>query len=309
VKFGIVRNPAGVSLTFVVCTGLVATLLRWVTQQGGTTRQALVDSTPFQAWVAFAAIAVVAFADMFIAGVRELHRDELRKVSPSLAFFSCYFVVFAGVVLGILRFGGHGGPDIPIDHWNAITLALLFVGVLGAAPWVVAVWSTHSTLHQAREHVNALQPVAAQQTHVDLDLELRKLLMYRAVIVKAVSRLLTIVLAAVLLSGALRAAVVPRYVSEKDFPTSAILIYGAFFTVALSAAVVPLLVRWRENAKQLVDAAYPPAVNDANGEARSSMVQALNINGSLFTFPVTLGALLAPLITSLLSVYIPQLGT
>jgi hypothetical protein len=308
VKFGILRNPAGVSLTFVACTGLVALLLRWVTQQGVDTRQDLVDSAPFQAWVAFAAIAIIAFADMFIAGIRELSRDELHNVSPTLTFYSSYFVVFAGAVLAILRFGGHGGPEIPIDHWSAITLTLLVCGVIGAAPWIVAVWSTHSALHHAHEKVNALRPAPGRQTHDDLNVELRTLLMYRALIVKAVSRLLTIVLAAVLLSGALRAAVVPKYVPEKEFPTYTILIYGAFFTVALGAAVVPLLVRWRENAKQLVEAAYPPAVDDANGEARNSMLQALNINGSLFTFPVTLSALLAPLITSLLSVYIPQLS-
>ncbi len=39
------------------------------------------------------------------------------------------------------------------------------------------------------------------------------------------------------------------------------------------------------------------------------MAQRLNIDGALFTSPVTLTSLLAPLVTSFLAVFIPQIGS
>ena len=137
------------------------------------------------------------------------------------------------------------------------------------------------------------------------------LLDIRKLIAAAVGRLLILVLGAVLLSGALRAALVPRFLSEDEFPASAVLIYGAFFTVMLSLAVLPLMRAWRQTATMLLDQAYPVrvATRADDAAARDRMAQRLNIDGALFTSPVTLTSLLAPLVTSFLAVFIPQIGS
>ena len=61
----------------------------------------------------------------------------------------------------------------------------------------------------------------------------------------------------------------------------------------------------------LLDQAYPVRVATSadDAAARDRMAQRLNIDGALFTSPVTLTSLLAPLVTSFLAVFIPQIGS
>ena len=88
------------------------------------------------------------------------------------------------------------------------------------------------------------------------------------------------------------------------------LAYGAFFTVMLSLAVLPLMLAWRQTATMLLDQAYPVRVLSTadNAAAKTRLSEALDLNGSLFRSPVTLSSLLAPLVTSFLAVFIPELG-
>lgn len=308
-----VRNPAGATLLVVALTASALGCIRWATVSGAETAsaKALVDSGPFQTWTAFAAIAVVLFADVLRDGISELRREPLKSSTPSPQVFAGYFVVFAGAILFVLLAVGKGGPLVPIEHWRAITGVLLGWGAVAAAPWVIAVWSTHALLQESRSAVTGLRPVTTDSAVDELDEEFRKLRRYRAVIVRAVARLLGLVLAAVLMSGALRTALIESEVlTEEKFPKSAVLLYGAFFTLVLATAILPLMTRWRALARHLVERAYPHHVNDTAdaAAARERLLKALDVNGSLFTFPITLSALLAPLITSLLSVYVPQLG-
>jgi hypothetical protein len=123
--------------------------------------------------------------------------------------------------------------------------------------------------------------------------------------------LLIVVTGAVLTSGALRAALVPHYTSEEDFPESAIVLYGAFFAVMLAFAVIPLLMAWRAAARELLDSAYPFTTRtSAEGDAaRARLAARLDLDGSLFSSPIALSSILAPLVTSALAVFVPQLGS
>ena len=99
-------------------------------------------------------------------------------------------------------------------------------------------------------------------------------------------KLLIVVTGAVLTSGALRAALVPDYTSEEDFPESAIVLYGAFFAVMLAFAVIPLLMAWRAAARELLDSAYPFTTRtSAEGDAaRARLAARLDLDSSLFRY-------------------------
>ena len=305
-------NPALTTIVFVLGVVAAAALLSWVTQLGSDTDENLVESGPFRTWVAVAAFAVVAFVDTLLAGVRELRSDRLRSSSLSAKVYGWLFLVFAAIVVIALRNGGKGGPPVDVQYWYAISLGLLLLGATAAGPWVVLVWGSHDVLSSYRARILALPSATSTTTpSSDLDDMMALLLDIRKLIAAAVGRLLILVLGAVLLSGALRAALVPRFISEEEFPASAVLIYGAFFTVMLSLAVLPLMRAWRQTATMLLDQAYPVRVATSadDAAARDRMAQRLNIDGALFTSPVTLTSLLAPLVTSFLAVFIPQIGS
>jgi len=81
--------------------------------------------------------------------------------------------------------------------------------------------------------------------------------------------------------------------------------------VVLSLAVIPLMLSWRVAAILLCDQAYPRGVatTSDNETARERIMTAFNLNGSLFTPPVTVSALLAPLVTSFLAIFVPQISS
>jgi hypothetical protein len=304
-------NPALTTIVFVLGVVVGAALLSWVTQLGSDTDEKLVESGPFRTWVAVAAFAVVAFVDTLLAGVRELRSDRLRSSALSAKVYGWLFLAFAAIVVIALRNGGRGGPPVDIQYWRAISLGVLLLGAAAAGPWVVSVWASHDVLSNYRGRILAFPSATSTTTpSYDLDDMMALLLDIRKLIAAAVGRLLILVLGAVLLSGALRAALVPRFISEDGFPASAVLMYGAFFTVMLSLAVLPLMRAWRQTATMLLDQAYPVRVATSadDAAARDRMAQRLNLDGALFTSPVTLTSLLAPLVTSFLAVFIPQIG-
>ena len=282
-----------------------------VTPLGASTDDELVTSGAFRAWIAVAAFASVAFVDTLLAGIRELGSQRLSSSQLSLRDYAWFYVGFAVVAVGALALFGRGGPPVDVQVFPVIARALLLLGAAAAGPWVISVWVLHGVLSQHRAVIATLPTAQDAETDTSaLDHELIVLLDVRKGIVAAVVRLLVLVLGATLLSGTLHAAVVPRFIPEAEFPPTAVLAYGAFFTVMLSLAVVPLMLSWRQTARALLDRAYPPAVvtSEEDAAARERVTQTLDLHGSLFTFPLTIGGLLAPLATSVLSVAIPQLG-
>ena len=203
--------------------------------------------------------------DTLLAGIREsLRGDRLGSSSPSPKALGWLFLVFAAIVVVALRTGGKGGPPVDVQYWNAISLGLLLLGVAAAGPWVVSVWASHQVLSRHRATIRRLPSAtsAATTPGSELDDMMALLLEIRKGIAAAVGRLLILVMGAVMLSGALRAAVVPRFISEDEFPASAVLIYGAFFTVMLALAVLPLAHAGlaRRPPTMLLDRAYPVRV-------------------------------------------------
>jgi hypothetical protein len=322
-------NPALTSIAFALGTLAAWCVLHTATGAGADTDDTFVETPQFQAWVAIAAIAAVAFVDTFLAGARELRDERLRGSrstpespgsSRSAVAYAGLYLLFAGIIVAILIAGGRGGPDVPVAYWRVVGPALLLLGVAGAGPWVVLVWASHSLLSQYRDQLANL-PRPATSTYPEpggdgrstaaMDELMNGLFAIRGDIAATVGRLLVLITGAVLLSGALRTALVPDEMSATEFPAAAVLVYGAFFTVALSLAVIPLMLSWRRTAVQLVDHAYPRSVSATADHmaARDRLVTVLDLDGSLFRSPIAVSTIAAPLITSLLAVVIPELGT
>ena len=305
-------NPALTSIAVVVATVLAWLVLVVVTRAGDSTDETFVESASFQTWVGVAALAVVAFVDTLVAGIRELRDERLRSSRPSSRTYVGLYLLFAAIVVATLLAGGRGGPRVPVEYWRWIALALLLLGVAGAGPWIVLVWASHSLLSRYRTEIPDLPAPATEARAVaDLDHMMERLLDIRSDIAAAVGRLLVLVLGAVLLSGALRDALVPKPVSEEEFPPSAVLLYGAFFTVVLALVVLPLMMSWRRTATMLLHQAYPRsvAISADHAAAKDRLLAVLDLNGSLFRSPVALSSLAAPLVTSFLAAFIPQIGT
>jgi hypothetical protein len=237
----------------------------------------------------------------------------LRRQLAGSWLYAVLYVAFAVLALVVLRLIGHGGPDVPVHGWRVLTLVLLALGALAACPWVIVVWSMHDDLTSARDTVDRMprlrEPGAAPPEHVhQVDARIAELIAQRGVITLAVTRLLVLVLAAMVLSGTLRAALVARFPAGDPLPAVDVLLYGAFFAVVLGLAVIPLLRSWRATVLDLVDHVFPASVaSTADAEAaRTRLVARLGLDGSLFRSPIALSSVLAPLVTSLLAVYLPQ---
>jgi hypothetical protein len=327
-------NPALTTLTFLLGTLAAAGVLALATRSGAGANKDLVTSAGFGLWIAVAALTIVVFINTAIAGVRTVRNSPLGSDPATGTMYVVLYVVFGAIVIAALVVFGKGGPKAEIGHWTAVRVSLLVLGVIAAGPWIVSIWATHATLAANRFAIRGLprsllpsaeslsassdeerESAAPEATNTSgpadgLDPMMNILLEMRKDIAQAVTRLLTLVLLAVLLSGALRGALVPKYVHDADFPASAIVVYGAFFTVMLAFAVLPLMLAWRQTATDLLDVAYPTRVRSTADEAgaRGRMAATLNLNGSLFTSPVALTSVLSPLIISLLAVFVPQVG-
>lgn len=308
-------DPALTTLSFLGGTIATAALLRVVTQFGDGTDQQLADSAPFGAWIVVASLAVVLFMETAVAGVHEvLHRDQ-TLTTRTTGRYARWYVAFAGLAVAALLLVGKGGPSVAVDAWPTIARSLLVLGAIAAGPWIVLVWSSHDLLAKERTLLatksnEARSADTDEALRAELDARLTVLLSVRQLIAKAVYRLVGLVLAAVLVSGALRAALIPRFLADTQFPASAVVTYGAFFAVLLSLAVLPLMFAWRRTATTLLNSAYPLSVATPaeRAEARSRLAAVLDIDGSLFRSPIAISSILAPLVTSLLAAFIPQLG-
>lgn len=330
-------HAAVVTLVFVASTLAAFAFLSWLTNRGGPELDKdFVGTATFRTWTAVAAISVVVFFDSMLAGAYALAgrpqppaepeglRARLRAWLPELKGdlgatwarswrYALAYVGFAGLVVTVLLTAGKGGPDVPVQGWAPLARSLLGLGALAAGPWVILVWMTHDKMTRTRKDIVSLPSfghgsVSPGPVADTLDEQLGALIEDRRTIYTAVTRLIVLVLAALFMSGALRAALITWQPSSDVLPASAVLLYGAFFAGVLGLAVIPLLRAWRNTAKVFIDRVVPPSVaTTAEADsARARLVSLLDLNGSLFRSPIALSSVLAPVATSLLAVFIPK---
>ena len=283
-----------------------ALVMNEVAQLGADTDPGFVASNGFRVWIGVAAFTSVVFVLTAIRGVKEL--AELSRTTGAgwgeQLLDLAMFLGLVGLIVLLQAVAGWEGFDVPVDHWAWLRSTVFFLGAVSAAPWVMAVWIAHARLAQSKAAVKALPE------HSPPAIELARLLVVlRDHIQHTVVALTTVVLGAVLTSGALRNALVPEVATDEEFPASSVLLYGAFFAAVLALAVVPLMTSWRSCAGDVVDHIPEDATDDELVALGASLASTLEDEGSVFRSPLVLVSVLTPVLTGALAALVPQIGS
>lgn len=279
---------------------------------------------------------------MFIAGIREIKELEEGvdvKWKPrdwtTNGLLYLMFLILGGGLLWAIQRGIR--PPIPIGWWSWGAYVFISLGAIAAAPWVLLVWRAHAQLHQ----INT-KPDSSIKSDASID----DLTLIWSQIVNILLALTLLVTSATLVTGALRIAVTAKakpvpggkfepFVKLEDYPSSHVLLFGAFFTLLLAVAVLPLVAAWRGKARSLVDHLAPfkyesassnPSAGtpgkdadaakgkdadaaEAADDKRSKLEKHLHLDAGLLQSPLTGLSILTPLLASVLAVFIPELAT
>jgi hypothetical protein len=242
-----------------------------------------------------------------------------------------YLVVASVFVLALAAFmliGSKPLPavaSLPVQYiiWRARGVTVS--GYLAVIPWLALVWLAHAECSQLKTTAQGLphsglptadasvrsgqeqDVVNAFQQTID---QLRRL--WRLMTYCVTAAAITIVVA-IVDAGALRAAFI-AYAPDRaaEFPGSNVLLFGALFAVLQAAIGLPLVISWRARARDLVERAYPLRLGSVPADAwateRARLEALLHLDVALLRNPLAALSILAPLVTSVLAVFIPGLA-
>jgi hypothetical protein len=296
------------ALYLLLATGAVfvaALALSKVKAKPGTTGTVFISSPNFRVWIAVAAFSAALWLILFIRGCRLLTRLDPKG---DLAIDILLYVLFAvAIVLALWVLQGRA-LAVPIVRWAWRTRALLALAGLAAAPWMMAVWRIHKSLHQLGPRMEAVRTASA-----DTSAETKSLMQQLSAtwedIQHVILALSLVVTPAVLTTGALRLALVPDYVSSKEFPKLSVMLYGLFFAVFVAAAVLPMVLAYRSRARELVDYLEPvPAGGKPTSDftaSRERLEGLLHLDIGYLQSPITVLSILAPFVTAAVTALIP----
>jgi hypothetical protein len=220
-----------------------------------------------------------------------------------------YLALVALIVAGLRS--GPPNPAIPATY-SSRTLALLLVALVVVLPPVaIGMWLVHGVLGGLGARL-AAAPVDRASLEVDWPATGRPvfadLLWLRATLQQLLLVAGTIVGTATLASGALRLAVLAASPSA-SFPPEIPILYGGFFTVVLAILYVPAYTSLQRQARALVDACWPVPPSAKPDEtwykSRQNAEAALGLAVSVRESFQTGAAILAPLLTSIITVILP----
>lgn len=284
----------------------VALVMDWLARHGDNAEPDFATSWGFRVWIGVAAFTCVVFALTAVRGLQELSviGRTMRATRRERLIDGVFYLALVGIIVLFQWRGGSLGFGVPLEHWPWLRTMVFGLGAASAGPWVVVVWIAHARLALSKETVLALGPDGRPSKEL-----CRLVVGVREHIQRAVLGLTTLVLGALLTTGALRAALVPDIVEEQDFPPSAVLLYGTFTAGILALAVVPLLASWRGCAGDIVKRLKADESDPELAELRASLASTLADEGSIFRSPLFLVSVLTPLLTSAVTALIPQLGS
>lgn len=182
---------------------------------------------------------------------------------------------------------------------------LVLAGLAASGPAVVGMWQVYARL---RDVSAALLGRNRRWTPPKLLEELRGAW---ADAQRCLGALGVVVATAIVLNGAFRNTLLAAGFKEERLPASVVLVYGAIFTVLGLIVYVPLYLAWRSRVSAFMDRLYPLPADARPSEAWTSGRARLQ---TLLGADITLGknltaaaGILAPLVTSLLAVFIPKI--
>lgn len=288
------------------------------------------SSLEWVTWKVVAALAVVMSISMCIIGIVTIIRTfgphpRRRAESGAVASMSrlaeplgagdrvppktlvLYVMGAVALVAGALAFVSLAPKDtswpdsLNIERAGAVALAIGFSGV----PWLVLVWllQRHFALLCTRRQVPALK-------------DLRKLWDLLNAIVLAFS---VFVVFALVTTGALRNA---YFAGAKDpaldkqgaeFPSSNVLVYGAYFAILLLLIALPMVNAYRNAARDRVKESCPlptnGAVPDEDWKSEVDRLEALlHLDVGVLRSPITALTIFTPLVTAALAAFVPEIA-
>lgn len=301
------RSASATTLLFVLAVVALSgfLLLVW----GATGSDDVTGTQEFRTWVGLCALTAGVWAVAFVAGRRHLatfrtapdrvtrpEQLRLRWSLGAVAVLSC-------CILGLmLLLGGGDGFETTIDGWEVWRALIPLLGVVAAAPWVLATWWTHDRLGEIKQEIEGLDVAdAAARTSV-----LRGLLGAWVGIERCTGALAAIVTFGTLTTGALRLAIKAGDVEEVPSP-DAVLSYGLFFAVLVAVVVVPLLLAYRRRAREYLDEVLPPVDRPAQAEKAAALADQLHLSSGPLRDPWAVLGILTPVVTAALTAYLPGL--
>lgn len=293
-------NPVSVF----VLAGAGAIAAAWLLYLGAdlTPRSsAFVASPGFVVWGAVIAAQTAVWAVLTVPVWREAVA-LYRVTRPSWTIWAVPALVLAALLL-LVAFSPAAEFDWPLvgQRWKSAVLtgtAALGVGL----PAIFAICLVQDGVR--RHHRNGLTPADVTRA-IDGRAQMRRLLGAAGAIIGL----------AVLAAGALQRAVVPDFVPADDYPPSAVLLYGAFFSGLLLLVYLPAHLSLRRFCFDIRDSYYPPERMPAptdpdfttwlDGRSRLDALTGVNVGvaqqlqASLF--------ILAPLLSAVLGALVPTL--
>jgi hypothetical protein len=292
----LIRQSRPALATVAALAGLLAVLLTVQAALGSGGHTAVARSPEYFAWSAFVSVGVVIYVQVFVRTVRVV-RPPSRAV---LAVSVIAYLLVGGAVLTMLT--GHG-PAGTLETVPLVMRPLYAVAEVAGAPAVIGLWLVHARLHQV-DHLLRQWPERS-------DGVLAELLTSRTDLGRCLAGLSLIASTGLINTAALRKAHLAHGLQPEQFPSAFVLLYGAAVTAIVALIYVPAFLAWRERATNLINTVYAvPADARPSEEWTSGRARLSELVGVDATVAKTLTAafgILAPLATSLLSIYIPGL--
>lgn len=294
----------------------------------GTGSSGLTSTREWGVWCSAAALGIglgVMLAYRAVLALGQLPALCDLGIRRRLRYLGGAFVVLVVVFLflGTLTTSGR---DWPTDMHMPVRLFVVSISVAATAiPWLALVFAVHRGLSTWRGRLSACSvDEVASETALGAYLQLLD------VLTASLMAFGVYISVALIPTGALRslwlayADSVGCNESEScegrpstsqvadQFPASDILLYGGFFAIVLGGVTVPVLAAWRATGRMVVDESFPlRQASEVDGkwvEGRKALEAVLHLDMGLLRNPLTVFSVFAPLITSLLAAFIPELG-
>jgi hypothetical protein len=316
--------PAVNTVCATVLLAGVVTLLSWDASNGSTKSDKIVAGGPWLVWRFTAGLTVVLFVVLLVQGtslIIQLYRDSIGFPRRRIVWFLVFAAISAAAVGAAITKGASAVTTrnsliLPINSLDFRTAGVVAMGAAAAIPWLTLVWLIHSECRDIKTvAIKAGPPSPGRGQTIGTPLlypAVKRLLDLWELLVCCVLAFALFVVAALLTTGTLRAVFLDAFPSRKDeYPSTNVLLYGAAFAVFLLLVSLPMVISWRSKAAYVLDCAAPiPSdlnLSDAWVKKRSHMEALLKLDVSLLRSPLTLLITLAPLVTSLLAAFIPEL--
>jgi hypothetical protein len=299
-------GPPSKTVLFALGVLAIYGTLRWL-MAIDESRRGYLDSYGFRLWTAMVAGSAAIWILLAKLGI-----DEVRQLGKGAAarwwtYVSCLVIFILAMASLQLLVGKDRLFPVPLNGWIWKALIPIGGGTIAGAPWIISVWLAHERLHAVGE---LLQSDAGNGDDAQIEGTTTQLLRLWTNIEHAIIALTAIVITSVVTTGTLRESLVAFNGEDDAPPATDVLAQGGYFAVLIAIAVLPLIAAYQNQAGKLLDATYPRSfkMGEEDAGARKRLAHTLHIDVPLLRSPLAALGVLAPLLTSALTVYIPQLG-